>query len=101
MDVRRLDLLRELAERGSVTAVAAATHRTPSAVSQQLKKLEREVGVPLTERSGRGLSLTSAGVALARSAGDVAVALARAGAEPVISTISHDTAMVCMALPRK
>jgi DNA-binding transcriptional LysR family regulator len=80
MDVRRLDLLRELSERGSVTAVALATHRTPSAVSQQLKKLEREVGVPLTERSGRGLSLTSAGIALARSAGDVAVALARAGA---------------------
>ena len=40
MDVRRLDLLRELAARGSVTAVAAATHRTPSAVSQQLKVLE-------------------------------------------------------------
>lgn len=80
MDVRRLDLLRELAERGSITAVAAATHRTPSAVSQQLKKLEREVGVPLTERSGRGLALTSAGIALARSAGDVAVALAKAGA---------------------
>ena len=54
MDVRRLDLLRELAERGSVTAVAEATGRTPSAVSQQLKVLEREAGMPLTERSGRG-----------------------------------------------
>lgn len=80
MDVRRLDLLRELAERGSVTAVAEATGRTPSAVSQQLKVLEREAGMPLTERSGRGVVLTSAGQALARSAADVAIALERASA---------------------
>jgi DNA-binding transcriptional LysR family regulator len=80
MDVRRLDLLRELGERGSIAAVATATHRTPSAVSQQLKVLEREAGVPLTERSGRGIVLTDAGRALARSAGDIAVALERAGA---------------------
>jgi DNA-binding transcriptional LysR family regulator len=80
MDVRRLDLLRELAERGSVTAVAEATRRTPSAVSQQLKVLEREAGMPLTVRSGRGVALTSAGHALARSAADVAVALERASA---------------------
>ncbi|MWB99400.1 LysR family transcriptional regulator [Agromyces seonyuensis] len=78
MDIRRLDLLRELAERGSVTAVADATGVTPSAVSQQLKVLEREAGVPLTERSGRGLVLTSAGQALARSAADVAVSVERA-----------------------
>jgi DNA-binding transcriptional LysR family regulator len=80
MDVQRLELLRELAERHSVTAVARATHRTPSAVSQQLKVLEREAGLPLTERSGRGLVLTDAGRALARSATDVAVALERANA---------------------
>lgn len=80
MDVHRLDLLRELSERGSVTAVAEATGRTPSAVSQQLKVLEREAGMPLTERSGRGIALTSAGHALARSAADVAIALERARA---------------------
>lgn len=80
MDIRRLELLRELAERGSVTAVAAATRRTPSAVSQQLKILEREAGVPLTERSGRGVVLTSAGRALARTATDVATAIERAEA---------------------
>ncbi|MDQ0893802.1 LysR family transcriptional regulator [Agromyces ramosus] len=80
MDVKRLDLLRELAERGSVTAVAEATARTPSAVSQQLKVLEREAGMPLTQRSGRGIVLTSAGHALARSAADVAIALERASA---------------------
>jgi DNA-binding transcriptional LysR family regulator len=80
MDVRRLELLRELAERGSITAVAEATQRTVSAVSQQLKVLQREAGVPLTERSGRGIVLTSAGHALARTATDVAVAIERAEA---------------------
>lgn len=80
MDVRRLELLRELAERGSITAVARATNRTVSAVSQQLKVLEREAGIPLTERSGRGLQLTGAGRMLAQTAADVAVALERADA---------------------
>jgi DNA-binding transcriptional LysR family regulator len=80
MDVRRLELLRELADRGSVTAVAAATHRTPSAVSQQLKQLEREAGIPLTERSGRGIILTAAGRELAKTATAVAVAIERAEA---------------------
>ncbi|MFW6599113.1 LysR family transcriptional regulator [Propionibacteriaceae bacterium Y2011] len=65
MDVRHLELLRELAERGSVTAVAAATHRTPSAVSQQLKQAQREFGVPLVQPDGRGLRLTEAGLLLA------------------------------------
>jgi DNA-binding transcriptional LysR family regulator len=80
MDVRRLELLRELADRGSITAVARATRRTASAVSQQLKILEREAGVPLTERAGRGIVLTSAGRALARTATDVATAIERAEA---------------------
>jgi len=80
MDIRRLELLRELADRGSITAVAAATHRTPSAVSQQLKILEREAGIPLTNRAGRGIQLTPAGRALARTAQDVATAIERAEA---------------------
>lgn len=80
MDVRRLHLLRELADRGSVTAVAEATHRTASAVSQQLKVLEAEVGVPLTERHGRGLVLTGAGLALADTARRIALAIESADA---------------------
>ena len=80
MDVNRLELLRELAERGSITAVAQATNRTVSAVSQQLKVLEREAGLPLTERSGRGIVLTGAGRMLAQTATDVAIALERADA---------------------
>lgn len=77
MDVRHLSLLRELADRGSVTAVAAATHRTGSAVSQQLRTAERDLGVRLVEPAGRGLRLTDAGRLLAEAALDVETALAR------------------------
>ena len=54
-------LLRELSARGTVTAVAEALSYTPSAVSQQLAALERDAGVPLLERVGRGVRLTDAG----------------------------------------
>lgn len=81
MDVRRLRLLRELADRGTVTAVAAALSYTPSAVSQQLRALQAEVGVQLTEPAGRGLRLTDAGRALAARADEVLAALDRAEAE--------------------
>jgi DNA-binding transcriptional LysR family regulator len=57
--------LRELAARGTVTAVAEALAYTPSAVSQQLAQLERDVGVALLERAGRGVRLTEAGRRLA------------------------------------
>lgn len=76
----QLELLRQLADRGSLTAVAAATHRTPSAVSQQLKAIQRQAGLPLVERVGRGLRLTDAGQALAAAANGVATALAEADA---------------------
>lgn len=77
MDVEHLLLLRELAERGSVTAVAQATHRTPSAVSQQLRTAQRHAGMALVEPDGRGLRLTEAGLLLARGGVEVASALAR------------------------
>lgn len=81
MDVTRLRALRELADRGSLTAAAAALHCTPSAVSQQLRALQAEVGVVLTEPAGRGLRLTDAGQALVVRADEVLAALARAEAE--------------------
>jgi DNA-binding transcriptional LysR family regulator len=80
MDVRHLELLRELALRGSVTEVARATHRTPSAVSQQLKAAQREFGMALVEPSGRGLRLTEAGRVLAEGGAAVATALEQAQA---------------------
>lgn len=77
MDIRHLELLRDLRERGSLAAVAAATHRTPSALSQQLRTAQRIAGTSLVEPDGRGLRLTEAGELLADGAEDVAAALAR------------------------
>lgn len=81
MEIRHLELLRELAERGSVTAVAAATYRTPSAVSQQLKVAQREFGMPLVEPSGRGLRLTEAGRLLAAGGTRVSAVLEQVRAD--------------------
>lgn len=64
LSVPRLRLLRELHLRGTIAAVAQALSYTPSAVSQQLAQLERESGVALLERIGRGVTLTPAAVAL-------------------------------------
>jgi DNA-binding transcriptional LysR family regulator len=64
LDLRRLRLLRELNERGTIAAVADALQFTPSAVSQQLAMLEREAGVRLLERAGRGVRLTDAALVL-------------------------------------
>ncbi|MDN5797252.1 MAG: LysR family transcriptional regulator [Intrasporangium sp.] len=75
MEVRHLELLRELADRGSLAAVAAATHRTPSALSQQLRTAERDLRVRLVEPDGRRLRLTVAGQLLADGAVSVATAL--------------------------
>lgn len=78
MDVRRLGYLRELSERGTIGAVADAMKVTPSAVSQQLRALEREAGYTLIEPAGRGVALTAAGRALAQTATEIAVAIERA-----------------------
>src|SRR3954447_18668914 len=69
LDLRRLRLLQELHERGTIAAVAEALRFTPSAVSQQLAVLEREAGVPLLERAGRGVRLTDAALVLVQHAG--------------------------------
>ncbi|GGX52138.1 LysR family transcriptional regulator [Streptomyces noursei] len=78
MDERQLRILRELGDLGSVSAVAAALHVTPSAISQQLRLLQRSIPVPLTERAGRRVVLTDAGQALAAAAIKVETALAQA-----------------------
>ncbi|MGW5572602.1 LysR family transcriptional regulator [Nocardia thailandica] len=77
----RLRILRELADRGTVAAVAEALSMTPSAVSQQLKVLAREAGVALLEPDGRRVRLTDAGHALVLRADDVLAAMDRAVAE--------------------
>jgi DNA-binding transcriptional LysR family regulator len=64
LDVRRLRVLHTVSAYGSVTAAAAALGYSAPAVSQQLAALEREVGMRLTERAGRGLELTPAAMIL-------------------------------------
>jgi molybdate transport repressor ModE-like protein len=66
LDVRRLRVLAEVARRGSLSAAAEALDYTPSAVSQQVAALEREVGATLLERGARGVTLTEPGAVLVR-----------------------------------
>jgi DNA-binding transcriptional LysR family regulator len=81
IDVRRMLLLRELHARGTVKAVADALAYSPSAVSQGLAALQREAGVPLTERVGRRLRLTEAGLRLVEHADALLARLEEAEAE--------------------
>ena len=71
LSLRRLRMLRELHRRGTVTAVAAALHYSPSGISQQLAQLERDVGAVLVERIGRRIRLTELGLLLAEHAEDI------------------------------
>ncbi|GAA2478762.1 LysR family transcriptional regulator [Streptomyces longisporus] len=68
LNLERLRTLDALARHGSVSGAAEGLHVTTSAVSQQLAKLEREVGQPLLAKNGRGVRLTDAGRLLAEHA---------------------------------
>src|SRR5215207_1130991 len=68
LDLQRLRMLYELHERGTIAAVAEALRFTPSAVSQQLAVLERDTGVTLLERAGRGVRLTDPALVLVEHA---------------------------------
>jgi DNA-binding transcriptional LysR family regulator len=81
LDVRRMRVLREVAERGSIAAAAQALSFTPSAVSQQLATLEREAGVALVERGPRSIRLTEAGRALAEHTEGILASLEAAEAD--------------------
>ena len=58
LDVKRLRILREVAERGSFSAAADAMHLTQSAVSQQIAALEKETGTKLLDRNHGNVRLT-------------------------------------------
>ena len=96
-DVRRLRLLRELADRGTLAEVAAALDYSPSSVSQQLSLLEREVGVPLTAPAGRRVVLTPDGALLAERAGEILRLLERAESE-IAARASAVTGIVRLAV---
>jgi DNA-binding transcriptional LysR family regulator len=81
LDVRRLQVLREVARHTSLSSAAEALAYTPSAVSQQIAALEREAGVGLVRRGARGTVLTDAGRALVRHADEIVGRLAAAEEE--------------------
>ncbi len=86
LEIRRLVLLRELAVRGTIAAVAEALNFSPSAVSQQLSLLEKEAGLPLLRKAGRRVQLTPQAEVLVESVGDVLDTLERAEARLQAST---------------
>ncbi|WP_435738608.1 LysR family transcriptional regulator [Cellulosimicrobium sp. PMB13] len=85
LDVHRLRIFRSVVASGSVQAAAANLGYTPSAVSQHVAALQRETGLVLLERAGRGVRPTAAGLTLAAQADGV---LARLGeVEAVVSDL--------------
>ncbi|WP_404289776.1 LysR family transcriptional regulator [Glutamicibacter arilaitensis] len=81
MELHQLRILRELADLGSVNAVAKALYVSPSAVSQHLAQLQRSFPAPLTQKDGRRLVLTAEGKLLASAAASVASTLAEVSAK--------------------
>ncbi|MEU3343714.1 LysR substrate-binding domain-containing protein [Streptomyces sp. NPDC006700] len=80
-ELRKLMILRTLREQGTVTATAEALRMTPSAVSQQLTNLSRQLGVELLQAQGRRVRLTDAARLVLRHAEAVFERLERADAE--------------------
>jgi molybdate transport repressor ModE-like protein len=78
LDARRLQVLREVARHGSLSAAARALDYTQPAVSHHIARLEDEVGTSLLVRAGRGVRLTEAGAALAAHADDLLARMAAA-----------------------
>lgn len=81
IDLRKLRVLREVDRRGTVSEAARVLHLTPSAVSQQIAGLARELGVPLLEKRGRGVALTGQARVVLRHAAAVDQQLERARAD--------------------
>ncbi|GAA1092356.1 LysR family transcriptional regulator [Tsukamurella spumae] len=80
LDAHRLMIFRSVAATGSVAAAAVSLGYTPSAVSQHVAALQRETGLKLLERVGRGVELTPAGRVLATEAEGVLAHLNDLGA---------------------
>ncbi|MFB6616973.1 LysR family transcriptional regulator [Streptomyces sp. NPDC085524] len=78
LDLARLRALHAVSVHGSVAGAAAALGYTPSAVSQQIAKLERETRTTLLERRGRGVALTEEALHLAATAQELLAIVERA-----------------------
>jgi DNA-binding transcriptional LysR family regulator len=97
IDVRKLPTFIAVSRLGSFSAAAEALSFTPSAVSQQMSALEREVGARLFERRARGVRLTTAGAGLLGHADAVLARLAKAEAQ--CSERSPETASRAVRIP--
>jgi DNA-binding transcriptional LysR family regulator len=64
MELRQLEYFVAVAEEANFTRAAARIHISQSGVSAQVARLERELGTPLLDRSGRTATLTAAGAAV-------------------------------------
>ena len=87
LDVRKLLMLRSIADEGSIAGAARSLKYTRSAVSQQLKAFERTAGVPLVNRGGNRITLTPAGQALVEHTERILVELRTAEATLVSDTV--------------
>lgn len=77
IDVHRLRVFRAVVASGSVQAAAANLGYTPSAISQHLTALQKETGLTLFAKDGRGISPTPAGRVLAEQSDGVMAQLSR------------------------
>ncbi|WP_446224312.1 LysR family transcriptional regulator [Nocardia sp. IBHARD005] len=71
IDTHRLMIFRSVVATGSVAAAASTLGYSPSAISQHLAALQRETGLRLLERVGRGVEPTPAGRVIAGEAAKV------------------------------
>lgn len=99
LDPRRLRLLREFANRGSIAAAADALGYTASAVSQQLVALEKEAGLALLDRTARSATLTDAGRRLVEHAGVILTAIEAAESDLASQSGTPSGKVVVTAYP--
>ncbi len=71
METQFLNTFVTVVDRGSMAAAARLLHITPAAVAQQIRTLERELGVPLIARAGRTVSVTEEGARILQRARDL------------------------------
>lgn len=97
MELLQLRYFREIARIGSISATARELHISQPALSQTLKRLEQEVGVPLFDRTGKGLELNVYGEIFLKHTGDIFSSLENAGLE-ILSARGQETKKVKLCM---